>query len=71
MQEILASERGYSSHQDCLILLDEDFKLNDRTFVRSNPSQKGEPNLTTKMFADWVKLEYKQDIYGTVHDKMS
>lgn len=39
VQEILASERGQSSHKDCL-LFDEDFKLNACTFVRRNASKK-------------------------------
>ena len=52
----LASNRG---HQEADILLhDEDFKLAARTFIRTNACKKGEPNLTSQMFANWIESSY-------------
>ena len=57
----LASEKGHFNRRDSLIS-DEDFQLSARTYVRSNACKKGEPNLTSDMFAVWVKQKYDHDI---------
>ena len=61
IEESLASEKGHFDRLDSLIS-DEDFQLSARTYVRSNACKKGEPNLTTGMFAVWVKQKYDHDI---------
>ena len=53
VEESLASENGHFSQLDSLIS-DEDFQLSAHTYVRSNACKKGEPNLTSGMFAVWV-----------------
>ena len=72
VEECLASERGHFSQLDSLIS-GEDFQLSARTYVRSNACKKGEPNLTSGMFAVWVKEDMtltsvkKQQAYGFTH----
>ena len=34
-----------------------------RSYVRSNACRKGEPNLTGKMFSDWIKIEHKCNVH--------
>lgn len=58
IEESLASERGHFARLDSLIS-DEDFQLSARTYVTC---KKGEPNLTSGMFAVWVKQKYDHDI---------
>ena len=39
--------------------------LDARSFVRTHACQKGQPNLTGKMFADWVEAEYNRVVHET------
>ena len=36
-----------------------------RSFVRMHACQKGQPNLTGEIFADWVEAEYSQVVHET------
>ena len=41
---------------------DEVFCLAAREYVKKNACKKGEPNLTSKMFSEWVQTEYNTNI---------
>ena len=43
---------------DTYILHSEEFQLEARRFVHSNACKKGEPNLTSKHFAEWIQSKY-------------
>ena len=36
--------------------------MHAHSYIRSNACKKGEPNLTTGMFSEWVNKEYNQSI---------
>ena len=59
----LSSNRGDHDTHTGSLLHDEDFQLAARTFVRKHACRKGQPNLTCKMFADWIDEEYGQRIH--------
>ena len=56
--EMLSSKRGHHESHFASLLHDESFCLAARTYVRTHACKKGEPNLTCRMFVDWVKTEY-------------
>ena len=58
----LSSERGKACGNATSILHDENFQLAARSYVRSTAYRKGEPNLTTEMFCQWVKESFSVDI---------
>ena len=58
----LSSERGKACGNAASILHDENFQLAARSYVRSTAYRKGEPNLTTEMFCQWVKESFSVDI---------
>ena len=65
MSSILSSSRGqHTSHLESVVD-DESFALAARSFVHTHACQKGQPNVTGKMFADWVKAEYSQVVHET------
>ena len=65
MSSILSSSRGqHTSHLESVVD-DESFALAARSFVHTHACQKGQPNVTSKMFADWVKAEYSQVVHET------
>ena len=55
----LSSDRGHHDiRYSNLLLHNEEFQLAARTYVRSNSCIKGEPNLTSHMFANWIDSNY-------------
>ena len=65
MTSTLSSSRGqHTSHLESVVD-DESFALAVRSFVRTHACQKGQPNMTGKMFADWVKAEYREVVHET------
>ena len=58
----LFSNRGH--HVTNTPLHDEEFRLAAREFIRSNACKKGEPNLTGKMFANWIESSYGKQVSG-------
>ena len=61
VEYILSSERGEFPKYETLVH-DEEFKMHACSYIRSNACKKGEPNLTTGMFSEWVNKEYNQSI---------
>ena len=60
---ILSFSRGqHTSHLESVVD-DKSFALAARSFVRTHACQKGQPNMTAKMFADWVEAEYSQVVH--------
>ena len=45
------------------ILPHEDFCLSARAYVRANACEKGEPNMNSKMFMEWMEKEYNTKIH--------
>ena len=45
------------------ILRDEDFCLAARSYIRANACIKGQPNMTSIMFMEWIKKEYNIKIH--------
>ena len=61
----LSSSRGqHTSHLESVVD-DESFASAACSFVRTHACQKGQPNMTGKMFADWVEAEYNQVVRET------
>ena len=56
--DMLSSNRGHHDNHTTTVLHDEDFCMAARTCVRQPACRKGEPNLTSHMFAEWVHSEY-------------
>ena len=56
--DILSSGRGHHDNHAASLLQDENFCLAAREYVRKHACRKGEPNLTSKMFAEWINTEY-------------
>ena len=59
--EVLSSLRGNHPKVSTLIR-DEEFQMKAREFVRKNAYRKGEPNLTVREFAGWVREGWQVDI---------
>lgn len=57
----LSSDRGKASVHDSLIH-SEEFKLAARTYVRENAYKKGEPNMTTCMFKQWIHDKFNVNV---------
>lgn len=55
VEYILPSERG-EFHKYATLVHDEEFKMHASSYIRSNACKKGEPNLATGMFSEWVNL---------------
>lgn len=62
IQDILSSKRGYHDNHTASLIHDESFSLAARQYVCKHACRKGEPNLTCKMFAEWVHTEYGVNI---------
>ena len=60
--DILSSGRGHHDNHAASLLYNEIFCLSAREYVRKHACGKGEPNLTSKMFADWIHREYDTKI---------
>ena len=56
--DMLSSSRGMHDEHSASLLHDENFCFSARQYVRKNACKKGEPNLTSQMFAQWIKTEY-------------
>ena len=56
--DILSSGHGHHDNHAASLLRDEYFCLAAREYVRKHACRKGEPNLTSKMFAEWIDNEY-------------
>ena len=61
--EELASHCGHHDNLTGTLLHNESFQLEARSFVRLHACIKGQPNLTCKMFANWVCTEYSTRIH--------
>ena len=60
--DILSSGRGHHDNHAASLLYDKIFCLSAREYVRKHACSKGEPNLTSKIFADWIHREYDTKI---------
>ena len=60
--DILSSGRGHHDSHPANLLQDENFCLAAREYVRKPACRKGEPNLTSKMFAEWICTELNTKI---------
>ena len=58
MVDLLSSERGRGSKLAGSLLTDEDFRLAAREYVRQNSCVRGEPNMTSEAFCDWISSTY-------------
>ena len=65
MLELLASNRGHDNNHTHTLVHNEDFAVAARAYVRSNACKKDEPNLTCKMFSEWIKMEYDTHVHET------
>ena len=61
--EDLSSDRGHRDTHSGTLLHSEEFQLAARTFVRSNTCKKGQPNLTSEMFVEWIDSTYGKRIH--------
>ena len=61
--EHLSSDRGNRDTHTGTLLHSEEFQLAACSFVRSNACRKGQPNLTSQMFADWIDSTYGKRIH--------
>ena len=58
----LSSDRGHGVGNESLIIHDEEFQIKAREFVHSNAYKKGEPNLTTRGFRDWIQTSFNVSV---------
>ena len=56
--DILATQRGHHDNYNASLLQDEHFCLEARAYVQKHACRKGEPNLTCKIFTEWVQAEH-------------
>ena len=62
--DALATNRGDSGNFGIdSILCDEDFRLAARSYIGANACIKGQPNMTSKMFMEWIEKEYNIKIH--------
>ena len=61
--EDLSSDRGHRDTHSGTLLHSEEFQLAARTFVRRNTCKKGQPNLTSEMFVEWIDSTYGKRIH--------
>lgn len=61
----LSSDRGHGCGNQSYIIHDEDFRLKARKFVRSNCSNKGEPNLTALQFRELIEATFGVSVCNT------
>ncbi len=54
----LSSDRGSAPGNQSMIIHDEEFQRKARQFVRSNSYRKGQPNMTSNMFKEWISRGY-------------
>ena len=59
---VLSSRRGQHDNHAASLVNDESFCLAARKYVRKHACKKGEPNLTSKTFTEWVESEYNTSI---------
>ncbi len=62
MYQELASNRGTGCGNHSYLIHEERFRLKAREFVRSNATKKGEPNLTSQQFRDWIKAKFNVSV---------
>ena len=58
----LSSDRGRAPSNPSSIIHDEEFQLKAREFVRMHAHRKGEPNLTSVMFRQWISETFSVTI---------
>ena len=58
VDDLLSSERGKHCGNTRSIIRDEGFRLSARDFVHCHAYKRGEPNMTTKDFRDWIEEEF-------------
>ena len=63
IMDMLASNRGHYENHEVSLINNEDFCLAARAYVRSHACRKGEPNLTIRMFSDWIEAEYNTKVH--------
>ena len=63
--DILSSGREHHDNDAASLLYDGNFGLSAREYVWKHAYREGEPNLTSKMFADWIHREY----YTKIQDR--
>ena len=63
--DMLSSNRGHHDNHTTTLLHDEDFRMAARTYVRKHACRKGEPNLTSHMFAEWIHSEYGVQVHDS------
>ena len=56
--DLLSSEKGKHCGNAGSILHDEEFRLSAREFVHCHAYKRGEPNMTTKDFSDWIEERF-------------
>ena len=61
VEELLSSNRGY--HDTSSLVHSEAFQLSARCFVQAHACRKGEPNMTSRMFADSVESEHNVRVH--------
>ena len=57
------SNRGHTASPCTSLILDEEFQMSAREFVHKNVYNRGQPNLTSLQFSEWVKLHYNVSIH--------
>ncbi len=62
MDDLLSTERGRSCGNLGSILHDEEFRLLAREFVHENVYKRGQPNMTSNDFRNWVEKSYNVHI---------
>ena len=66
INDVLESNRGqHENYSADSLMHNKEFCLTACTYIRSRACRKGEPNLTSKMFAEWVEREYETQIHDS------
>ena len=64
INDLLELNRGqHENYSVDSLMYNKEFCLAARAYIRSRACRKGEPNLTSKMFAKWVEREYETQIH--------
>ena len=62
--DLLCSNRGHHDNHTASLVQTEDFQLSARSFIREHACRKGEPNMTSSMFADWIESQYNTKVHN-------
>ena len=63
VQDILSSSCGLTASPCDTLILDEEFQLKAKEYVRANGHRKGAPNMTSEEFATWVNTEFSVSVH--------